>query len=263
MGSNNTEGILKIDFLSHFHPDTSIRSLGSADMQCLPTTFDLLLWNMQKCRGKAWQTDFLQLIHGRHLLLLQEAALSAVNLEIFDKHEEFLWTMARSYTRLASGRETGVKTGSRCNPLQAKSYRSPSFEPFARTHKMMLQSSYSISGCAHNLMVLNLHAINFSRIGNYKEHLSQMFSAAKIHHGPLILAGDFNTWSGRRYDHLKQACQELGLREAEIARRSRARHLYRHLDHLFYRGLKLEEVTLVDKVSSSDHFPIAARFSAI
>jgi len=165
--------------------------------------------------------------------LLQEAAISAVNLEIFDKHDEFVWTMARSYMRLAHSRETGVKTGSRCDPLASKSFTSPNFEPLARTHKMLMQTTYELKGCTHSLMVLNAHAINFSRIDGYKIHMSQVFEAASSHHGLLILAGDFNTWSGRRYDHLLTACRELGLREAEITRRSRARHLYRHLDHLF------------------------------
>lgn len=237
--------------------------MGCADMECLPETFELLLWNMQKCHGDEWRPDFLRLIHDRHLVLLQEASLTAVNLEIFDQHEQYYWALARSFTHLKRDSENGVKTGSRSMPLETVCYASPSFEPFVQTHKMLLQTSYALQGSPQNLMVFNLHALNFARIGRYIAQLSQISVAAKAHHGPMILAGDFNTWSGQRYRLLMKMTEELGLTEAEISRKTKARHLYRHLDHLFYRGLRLGAIEMVDAVTSSDHLPIVARFSTI
>lgn len=237
--------------------------MGSADMDCLPETFELLLWNMQKCRGQKWRPDFLKLIRDRHLVLLQEASLTAVNLEIFDQHEQYYWTMARSFNHLKLQSENGVKTGSRCLPLETLSYVSPSFEPFVQTHKMLLQTCYALRGNQYNLKVFNLHALNFSRIGHYQKQLAQIVAAAKSHQGPMILAGDFNTWSKKRYRLLQQMSSELGLTEAKISRKSKARHLYRHLDHLFYRGLRLHQIEMVDAVTSSDHIPIIARLSTI
>jgi len=232
-------------------------------MDALPQVFELLLWNMQKCRGKEWQRDFLELIHDRHLLLLQEASLSAVNLEIFDQHEQYFWTMARSFTHLKRQSENGVKTGCRAEPVDTLCYPSPNFEPLVQTHKMLLQTSYAIDGSDESLMVVNLHALNFSRFASYQKQMSQIHSAAAEHRGPMILAGDFNTWSKNRYSHLQELTEGLGLREAEISRKSKARHLYRHLDHLFYRGLQLQKAEIVDSVSSSDHLPIVAQFSTI
>ena len=232
-------------------------------MECLPSTFELLLWNMQKCRGEKWRPDFLRLIHDRHLVLLQEASLTAVNLEIFDQHEQYLWTLARSFTHLKSQSENGIKTGSRCAPIEEHYYASPSFEPFVRTHKMLLRTKYPLQGTNKHLMVFNLHAINFSGIGGYNKHLSQMIVAAESHEGPMILAGDFNTWSRERYRLLQQMIEELGLTEAQISRKTKARHLYRHLDHLFYRDLRLEKIEMVQSVTSSDHRPIIARLSTI
>lgn len=237
--------------------------MGSADMKCLPKTFELLLWNMQKCRGDEWRQDFLRLIHDRHLVLLQEASLTAVNLEIFDQHEQYFWALARSFTHLKRDSENGVKTGSRSMPLETVCYASPSFEPFVQTHKMLLQTCYALQGSPHNLKVFNLHALNFSRIGPFIRQLSQISEAAKNHHGPMILAGDFNTWSKQRYRLLSQMALQLGLAEADISRKSKARHLYRHLDHLFYRGLRLESVEIVESVTSSDHLPIVATLSTI
>jgi endonuclease/exonuclease/phosphatase (EEP) superfamily protein YafD len=118
-------------------------------------------------------------------------------------------------------------------------------------------------GNKHNLKVFNLHALNFSRISQYQKQLAQINAAAKSHEGPMILAGDFNTWSIKRYRLLLQMTSELGLTEAKISRKSKARHLYRHLDHLFYRGLRLDRIEMVDAVTSSDHIPIIARLSTI
>ncbi len=236
--------------------------MGAADMESLPACFDLLLWNMQKCQGNGWRDDFLHLIADRHLLLLQEASIQAVNVEIFDEHEEYFWTMARSFRHLKSDSESGVKSGCRCMPLQTQSYSSPNFEPLIRTHKMLLQTVYPLAS-SQPLMVLNVHALNFSRIGGYKRHLSQIARAARGHSGPMILAGDFNTWSKQRLRLLRELADELELCEAVFTRKSKARHLYRHLDHLFYRQLKLENIELVESVTSSDHLPITARFSTI
>lgn len=236
--------------------------MGSADMACLPACFDLLLWNMQKCRGIRWRDDFLHLIADRHLLLLQEASIQAVNVEIFDQHEEYFWTMARSFRHLKSESESGVKSGCRCMPLETNSYSSPNFEPLIRTHKMLLQTVYPLES-SQPLMVLNVHALNFSRIKGYKRQLAQIAMAARNHQGPMIFAGDFNTWSKQRYQLLRQLAEELGLTEALISRKTKARHLYRHLDHLFYRQLKLENIELLESVTSSDHLPITARFSTI
>jgi len=216
---------------------------------------------MQKCNGKKWHADFLRLIANRHLLLLQEASLTAVNLELFDEHEKYFWTMARSFTHIKSKSENGVKTGCRSMPLDSKCFASPSFEPFVRTHKMLLQTSYHVQGCAHKLLVLNVHALNFSRLGGYKKHLQQIQDSARHHHGPIILAGDFNTWSKVRYSLLQKMAHELGLSEAVISRKTKARHFYSHLDHLFYRGLRLNNIELFKSVTSSDHLPITARFS--
>lgn len=232
-------------------------------MEYLPQTFELLLWNMQKCRGKKWRSDFLGLIHGKHLVLLQEASLSAVNLEIFDQNEEYFWVMARSFTHIKLESENGVKTGSRCQPLDTFAQASPNFEPLVRTHKMMLETSYPLQGCPDPLKVFNIHALNFSRSGAFDNHIQQVLAAAKMYQGPMILAGDFNTWSKQRYSLLKTMVLELGLIEAEIIRKSKARHLYKDLDHLFYRGLKLDEVSLMEGINSSDHLPITARFSTI
>ena len=219
---------------------------------------DVLIWNMAKCRADGWQADFLKLVHGHQLLLLQEAGLSPVNLEIFDQHESFEWQLARSFRMLRKRLDTGVKTGSRCAAAESFCWHSPDAEPFIRTRKMLLQTVYPLEK-GEQLMVLNAHAINFVRMTGFRRHLDQFAEAAHEHEGPLLLGGDFNTWRPARMRYLVDLSTELGLQEIDIPRPRRARHLGQHLDHLFVRGLQPTRVQLCADIQSSDHLPISVR----
>ena len=246
-------------FTAYAEKDSLIR-LGESDSAALPNEFEILVWNMAKCRHRGWEEDFLRLIHQRHLLVLQEAALSAVNLEIFDQSESFEWLMARSFRWHKSGTDKGVKTGSRCAANQSSAYRAPDLEPLLGTPKMALASVYPIGDNGENLLLLNAHAINFSPLHMFRRQLQQILESIAEHRGPLVLAGDFNAWSSNRYHHLRWLSRDLGLAEVDLQRNRRARHLGRHLDHLFYRGLQLIESHVHEEISSSDHYPISALF---
>lgn len=216
---------------------------------------------MAKCRGSQWQADFLKQLHCHQLLMLQEAGLSPVNLELFDDQESFEWQMARSFHIKRQSLDTGVKTGCRCASLESHCWQSPVHEPFVRTRKMILQTRYRLEN-GQELMVLNTHGVNFVRLRNFHGQLDQLARAAADHQGPLLLAGDFNTWRPARMKGLLQLSRDLGLTEVELSRSARPRHLKQHLDHLFVRGLKPAKAEVLDSIRSSDHYPISAQFSA-
>jgi len=72
---------------------------------------------------------------------------------------------------------------------------------------------------------------------------------------PVILAGDFNTWSEQRHEVLAEVAARLGLVSVLIEPDGRRRTLGRHLDHFYFRGFRLVRAS-APKVSSSDHNPI-------
>ena len=71
------------------------------------------------------------------------------------------------------------------------------------------------------LMVVNLDVINFVRIEAYKHELNRSLEALNGHLGPIILAGDFNTWSSARTHYLIHAIKQLGLTQVSIASKHR------------------------------------------
>ena len=109
-------------------------------------------------------------------------------------------------------------------------------------------------------MVLNMHAINFVRISKFVDQLEQLHKALASHSGPVLLAGDFNTWNAKRMSLLRECVKQANLQEASMARRTHLRHLHQHLDHVFYRGLSLWSIESLAEIDSSDHAPIKASF---
>ncbi|NMU84205.1 hypothetical protein HKB16_15060, partial [Vibrio parahaemolyticus] len=77
-------------------------------------------------------------------------------------------------------------------------------EPWLRLPKSALYSQYHLSN-GEKLAVVNVHAINFT-VGT-KEYVSQLTALEmllKHHVGPILFAGDFNSWSESRVNAMRQ-----------------------------------------------------------
>ena len=171
--------------------------------------------------------------------------------------------MARSFRNERTDIETGVKTGCVAHVRDERVFLSPHSEPVFNTQKLLLVTRYLLDEKGNSLLVLNMHAINFVTVQKYQEQLDQLTDALKGHDGPVILAGDFNTWNLRRLAHFFDVSAEAGLTEAVMDRKTRLTHMNQHLDHVFYRGLKLQSIASLDHFQSSDHAPIAATFERL
>jgi endonuclease/exonuclease/phosphatase (EEP) superfamily protein YafD len=80
--------------------------------------------------------------------------------------------------------------------------------------------------------------------------------ALSQHDGPIILAGDLNTWTDERVAALQNVGQKLGLTEIPFES-GRSRFLGHELDHILVRGLTVESAAAI-AVKSSDHNPVTA-----
>lgn len=238
----------------------SISILGSPKLLELESEIRCLVWNIYKARRSNWRNDFNELCTDRHLVLLQEAVTNAPTDSVFDLCERYEWVMAGSHQHPVSRIITGVKTGCVATAGHRQVHRSNFCEPVVKTQKLLLETHYALANCNHTLMVLNMHAINFVSVMKYVDQLDQLSAALAEHSGPVILAGDFNTWNPKRLSHFKRVASSAGLSEACMTRRSKIQHLHQHLDHVFYRGLSLSSVESLQHISSSDHAPITATF---
>jgi endonuclease/exonuclease/phosphatase (EEP) superfamily protein YafD len=242
---------------SQYKPMESIKIMGSAPKASLGPHFEVLVWNVFKCKRNGWHENFSSLLKNKDLVLLQEAVLnSRFDLE-FTQSTEHQWMMARSFKNLRNNIETGVKTGAAVAAQDFSFASSFHGEPITNTKKMSLATRYPLHGQQQSLLVVNAHLINFVSLDKFISHLTIVFDAIKQHQGPVLLAGDFNTWNKQRFKHFHELASSLLLQEVNIARRPRLNHLFKHLDHIYYRGLEVSNVVVHTDVRSSDHFPIS------
>lgn len=247
---------------SRYSAVESLKVMGSASKEVMGPDIRVLLWNVFKCKRKGWQKDFLALTDDKDLILLQEAVLNSPYDGLFQHSTQHQWIMASSFKNLKSNIETGVKTGS--SVVANKHFFSASAhgEPVTNTKKMVLATEYpladnAVSNAQESLLVINTHMINFVSFEKFRAHLDQAFQALEHHQGPILLAGDFNTWNKKRMHYFDELAIASSLKEVQIARQPRLGHMLRHLDHIYCRGLKITDVHVHTDVHSSDHYPIS------
>jgi endonuclease/exonuclease/phosphatase (EEP) superfamily protein YafD len=249
-------------FLPHcYTANDELKELGQAAEISLGKEFKILVWNILKAKRTHWIRDFKELVGGKDLVLLQEAVLNAPSDYLFQNDERMQWVMARSFRHRTTHIEHGVKTGCAVAACDRHFYLSSHTEPLSQTQKLLLSTTYKIGGSADQLLVINMHAINFVGVKKYVNQLDQLDCALAGHTGPVIMAGDFNTWNPARLEHFLQVAERANLTEACMERQTRLAHMNQHLDHVFYRGLSLKSIESLNQYSSSDHAPIVARFS--
>lgn len=234
--------------------ENSLVQYGTAELTELPRSgVRVLLWNAHKQTHPNWKGDFVGMRNSADIYLIQEAALAtntAPNSAMAGKE----WTMARSFA--VKNMATGVVTGSDRRARSSVAVRSPVYEPILRTPKASLVSEFAIEGREEKLMVINVHAINFTNLKKFKAQLNHLFPHIDGHKGPIIVAGDMNTWNPWRSSYLKTMLADHGLEEAIPTNDQRMLVL----DRVFIRGMKMKSGKIIQDVWSSDHKPQSFEF---
>ena len=82
--------------------------------------------------------------------------------------------------------------------------------------------------------MVNVHLINFEMYPTaYEEQLRTLMQLVAQHQGPLVLSGDFNSWSGYRMAIIRKLITEFGLVEVSLHRIIAYAFLGNPLDHVF------------------------------
>lgn len=234
----------------------SLKLMGKAPKLLLGPNIEVLLWNVFKCKRKGWQEDFINLVRDKDLILLQESILNTPFDIHFNQSVKYQWIMARSFETVKTGIVTGVKTGCSVEAVKHTFLTSTSSEPISKTKKMSLATLYPLDNQGQSLLVINCHIINFVSYEKFSRHLDQVFQSLAHYDGPVLLAGDFNTWSGKRLRYFKQIAKSFDLEEVKMKRQPKLSHLLQHLDHIYCRGLTVVDAQVHTYIKSSDHFPI-------
>lgn len=220
----------------------------------LPSSFSLLSWNIYKQQGD-WQPELDQWLNNSDLLLLQEAYASD-ELHQWLRQQDYHWFQVAAFNWDDIG--NGVLTAAKGQPSEVCGRRL--LEPVTRIPKSILFSYYPLQGSAQPLLLVNLHAINFSLRGRtYNSQLDMISEKIGDYTGPVIVAGDFNRWNGRRKGFLDRWVTAERLTEALPQPDVRTRFWGYPLDAVFYRGLTLEQAQSMES-EASDHSALQVRF---
>ena len=218
------------------------------------SNISLFNWNVHKTRERGWRDDFDALAGAADLVLFQEASIREETIAEIDSSRH--WSFAPGYTKL--GEVTGVMTLSSIKPLAQCSFTHA--EPWLRTPKATSVTQYALSDTEETLVVVNVHAVNFSfGTADFKEQFRQIGQVLENHTGPIILSGDLNTWRGRRVQIVNEVADSLSLKAVGFDIDNRVQFFGNTLDHIYVRGLRILD-TGTEIVSSSDHNPMTAIF---
>lgn len=216
----------------------------------------LLVWNIHKGTDQKLPSDFRYISQHTDLVLFQEAIdKPTFTSSLINSNKALSWTMAKAFQQ-SNGSHTGVSTGSKAKPLREEVLLSPSREPLLSTPKTALISEFAIENRPQTLLVANIHAINFVKTSSFIAHIEQVIAKIKNHQGPLILAGDFNTWNPWRMNYLLEAAQNLGLEKLSTPQGGLL-----ELDHVFVKGLSQKATHNLSYIKSSDHSPLLVDLS--
>ena len=216
---------------------------------------NVTVWNIYKQNRENWRSALNSLTHESQLVLLQEASMSN---EMQSWITSGLWGSNRVNAFEALNESAGVLNLASHLPIEACAYTHE--EPWLQLPKSALWSRYQLSNGAQ-LAVVNIHAVNFTfGTEDYLQQLSTLTSALREYQGPVIFAGDFNSWSEARFEVLQKALGEVGLAEVAFNPDHRTQFVTGLvLDHIFYRGLTVRNAK-APKTDASDHNPMLVTF---
>jgi endonuclease/exonuclease/phosphatase (EEP) superfamily protein YafD len=229
-----------------------------------PASINILVWNMYKGARSDWARDYKALSGNKDILFLQEVLLDKKMRKIFNEDTVNSYLVATSFRdSWQENTATGVATASDIQPVSSFYLRSHYREPIINTPKMGMFVEYQLAGSDKTLLTANIHAINFVSTEKHKNMLDEIEVALADHNGPVILAGDFNTWSDKKTLSLFEMTERLGLAEVEFKDDTRTRFMGNVLDWIFVRDLNVKGAHVHRDVNSSDHRALAAELSLI
>lgn len=224
----------------------------------LPAEFSIADWNIYKQEDDNWRRELTALIEENDLIILQEAKLSFLFAQLMEQHQ-LSWTQVEAFS--VYNQSMGVLTASRVAPISV--CKQAITEPWLRFPKSSLISYYPWAGSDEPLLVANMHMINFTLgVDEFTQQLEGVIAVIRQHDGPVIMAGDFNTWTNKRLDQLHLMTTSVELQKSVYQQDVRRTAFGNPLDDIYYRGMQQLNASSYE-TEASDHNPIVARFGPL
>lgn len=227
----------------------------------LDQQFNMLVWNLYKGDYPDFSTEISKVINEYDIQLYQEATTEpeVIGPLTSGNYDSYMGT---SFIFKDGFTETGVLTRSKVKTENVVALHPFGREPVINTPKATMLTWYKTINEGETLLVANIHAINFVLIDIFSAHIRELYQILKKHNGPMIFAGDFNTWAPNRMIFLYRMMKELKLKAVKWTPDHRKRFAGSPLDHVFYRDLKVISSKSWEN-PGSDHTPMEVRFEQI
>jgi endonuclease/exonuclease/phosphatase (EEP) superfamily protein YafD len=218
----------------------------------------VLVWNIYKQSKARWEPELDRWSEGAQLVLLQEASITEAFKGWVSKNR---WESNHVNAFSVFDTSSGVINLTKHPAKKACVYTA--MEPWLRLPKSGIYALYPLSN-GTSLAVVNVHAINFTvGTAEYQQQLNVLKQALTEHTGPILLAGDFNTWSKERSDKLNRDANELDLTQVKFSPDDRTQFINGlPLDHIYYKDLRLIKAK-APMTDASDHSPLIAEFRLV
>ena len=266
----HVNGYAQEELVSEYFKRVPIEEAHTVQGQTRHTAFDpksikALVWNIKKTQEDSWKHEFMAFSFGRELFLLQEAYPNELFTETLNSFLDVRWDMGISFRyRLFNDLPTGTMIGSKVEPTMLMIKHSQDLEPMTETPKAMTLGKYPVAGLQHELLVINVHGINFNDFAAFKRNMNQIEEEIAFHVGPILVAGDFNTRTKERVSYLFTLMKKLQLKEVAFKnadQRMTAVMTKNFLDYGFVRGLKVKNAEVLGFALGSDHKPMTIEVS--
>lgn len=230
-------------------------------------------WNVHKGLDAGLEQDLRGIARDRapHVLALQEARPDLALPGGYSGHH------AASFRRgLRLATTEGVTTAASVETAWAHRVRSAERELFFFTPKAALISTFRIRD-GRELVLINVHGLNFDPSGRQLARQMDDLRHTVAHvEGPLVIAGDFNTWNEARLQAVHDVAMALGLAEVapdvpggRTGGLQRGERLERwigldrrlHLDRIYARGLTPIRAAWLEEREASDHVALFAELA--
>ena len=233
----------------------------------VPASIAIVTWNAQKGQGQHFKSDLSRLIVADRpdFVFIQEARADLVESDGIGGHFASSW----SYP-WPNGTTIGLLTLSYVPPVRIQPVPSRHREFFITAPKLSLVTEYPLEN-GERLLAVNVHLLAFERWATtgIAAQMQDLAAIMKAHSGPIILVGDFNTWSAKRLALVQAVAAELNLTEVDgfpAGRRTGDKQASLLnwlfgideelvLDRIYYRGFSHHSARVLP-YDSSDHRPI-------
>ncbi len=177
----------------------------------VPASITIVNWNAQKGANPQFKSDLSRLvIAGRpDFVFLQEARADLLQTKRIGGYFASSW----SYP-WPNGKTIGLLTLSYVLPVRIQPVPSKYREFFITAPKLSLVTEYPLTN-GQRLLAINVHLLAFERwsTSGIRSQLEDLTAVMEEHAGPIVLVGDFNTWSDKRLALVQEVADALNLTE--------------------------------------------------